>query len=421
MSSLRREVSELVGEINGELATPDWSPVIYLRRSVSRTELAALYGVADVAWVASLRDGMNLVAKEYVACQRDRAGVLLLSEFAGAAGEMGEAIRVNPYDEPGSADALERALTMPEDERLERQAALLGPNPQEQRDRLGGGFVAELRDSASRRGGRIRTRPGFPAEHPGAQAGLPGGDAAELLHRLRRHARPLAARPDRCRSRGPRWPRSSRRWPAAGGRPSRSSRAGRSSDLDRWFGHLKGIWIAAEHGALLRAPGDADWVPVRAGAYADWKDRVRPVLEHFAARAPGSIIEEKSYALAWHYRLVEPEFGDWLATEVVSALDQQLSGTDLAVLRGSKVVEVRFAWANKGEVAAYIGAQGPPADFELAIGDDRTDEDLFARLASDAWTIRVGTGPTRARFGVADPKAALGVLAALADTRPRRP
>ncbi len=415
---LRREVSELVGEINGELATPDWNPVIYLRRSVSRTELAALYGVADVAWVASLRDGMNLVAKEYVACQRDRAGVLLLSEFAGAAGEMGEAIRVNPYDEPGSADALERALTMPEDERLERQAALLGRIRKNNAIVWADGFVAELRDSNPSGNGESGygpvSQPNIPAlkrafreatqrncfvDYDGTLVPLaarpvdaiPGVAVAEVIAALARRRRTTVA--------------------IVSGRPV--------IDLERWFGHLKGIWIAAEHGALIRAPGTTDWMPLRAGAYADWKDRVRPVLEHFAARAPGSIIEEKSYALAWHYRLVEPEFGDWLATEVVSALDQQLSGTDLAVLHGSKVVEVRFAWANKGEVAAYIGAQGPPADFELAIGDDRTDEDLFARLATDAWTIRVGVGPTRARFGVADPKAALGVLAALAD-RSRR-
>jgi trehalose 6-phosphate synthase/phosphatase len=117
---------------------------------------------------------------------------------------------------------------------------------------------------------------------------------------------------------------------------------------------------------------------------------------------------------------VEPEFGDWLANEVAATLDQQLAGTELAVLRGSKVVEVRFAWANKGEVASRLRALGEAPDFELAIGDDRTDEDLFERLPDDAWTIRVGPGATRARFRVPRPAAALAILAALGAS-PRRP
>ena len=416
---LRREVSELVGEINGELATPDWSPIIYLRRSISRTELAALYGVADVAWVASLRDGMNLVAKEYVACQGERGGVLLLSEFAGAAGEMGEAIRVNPYDESGSADALERALTMPEDERLERQTALLARIRRNNALVWAERFVADLKEAgvtpegdvepwvtmqpnipALRRAFRSATRRICFLDYDGTLVpiaarpadAVPGAAVAEIVGALARRRNTTVA-----------------------------IVSGRSvADLERWFGHLHGIWLAAEHGALIRPPRAGEWSPLRAGTEAEWKDRVRPLLEHFAARAPGSTVEEKAFALAWHYRLVEPEFGVWLAADLAAALDQQLAGTDLAVLRGNKVIEVRFGWANKGEVASFIAANGPPADFELAIGDDRTDEDLFARLSPEAWTVRVGSGPTRARYGVPSPKAALALLSALTGTSNRR-
>ena len=111
-AELRREVSELVGEVNGDFGTPEWQPVVYLRRSVNKQELAALYSAADVAWVGPLRDGMNLVAKEYVACQHMGDGILVLSEFAGAAQELGEALRINPYDEVGTANTLVRALEM---------------------------------------------------------------------------------------------------------------------------------------------------------------------------------------------------------------------------------------------------------------------------------------------------------------------
>ncbi len=122
--ALRRQVNELVGEINGQFATPDWTPLVYIRRGISRAELVALYAMADVAWVSPLRDGMNLVAKEYVACKTGQDGVLVLSEFAGAAEEMGEALIVNPNDEERTAAIVETALAMPPDERQRRMSAL---------------------------------------------------------------------------------------------------------------------------------------------------------------------------------------------------------------------------------------------------------------------------------------------------------
>ena len=117
---LRSELNELVGEINGDLATAHWTPIVYLHQGVSREELAALYSLADIAWVTPLRDGLNLVAKEYCACKPDGNGVLVLSEFAGAAAEMGEALQVNPYNEDNVAETILRALRMDEAERVGR-------------------------------------------------------------------------------------------------------------------------------------------------------------------------------------------------------------------------------------------------------------------------------------------------------------
>ena len=122
--TLRRQVNELVGEINGQFGTPDWTPVVYIRRGISRPQLVALYAAADLAWVTPLRDGMNLVSKEYVACQQSGEGLLVLSEFAGAAEDMGEALMVNPYDEERTAAALESALALPADNRRPRMEAL---------------------------------------------------------------------------------------------------------------------------------------------------------------------------------------------------------------------------------------------------------------------------------------------------------
>jgi trehalose 6-phosphate synthase/phosphatase len=191
-------------------------------------------------------------------------------------------------------------------------------------------------------------------------------------------------------------------------------------DIARWFGDTPGLWLAAEHGALVRPPDGSAWEPLRAGADLTWKQAVRPVLEQFADSAPGSFVEEKELALAWHYRLADAEFGSWLANELVATLENLLAGTEATVLHGSKVVEVRFAWANKGELAGRLSAGARRGALILAIGDDRTDEDMFARLPRRAWTIRVGAGPTTARFRLAGPAAVVGLLHLVLD-RPGTP
>jgi len=185
------------------------------------------------------------------------------------------------------------------------------------------------------------------------------------------------------------------------------------ADLQRWFGHVPGLWLAAEHGALIRR-ASGEWEPLRAGGSTEWKARVRPVLEHFADRTPGSFIEEKEHGLVWHYRLSDPEFGGWVANELVHNLEQMLAETDRRAVRGHKAVEVRPVWAHKGNVVGWLEDNGRAPDFRLGMGDDRTDEDLFENLPPDAWTVHVGQGATRARFRLPDPWAVRAFLSELA-------
>ncbi len=410
---LRREVSELVGEIIGEFATPEWAPVVYLRRSVPRQELAALYAAADVAWVSPLRDGMNLVAKEYLTCQEGRPGVLVISEFAGAAQEMAEAIRVNPYDEEGSVDALVRALDMPEDERRDRMAALYERVRRGDAHAWAAAFLGTLREAAGERAadGSSQTLPLQVAEvcaaFAAAERRLVCVDYDGTLVAIA--ARPQDAVPteglDEILGHLAKSPGTTVLL-VSGRRPE---------DLDRWFGHVDGLWLAAEHGALLRAPGEPGWTPLHQGADDGWKEQVRPVLEHFVARTPGSTIEEKSFSLVWHYRQADPEFGEWLAKELADTLHALVAGTDLAILLGNKVVEVRFAWAHKGEALARLASEIAEPGITIAIGDDRTDEDLFERLSPDDWSVKVGPGATRARFRIAGPAEVRALLALLGD------
>jgi trehalose 6-phosphate synthase/phosphatase len=350
---LRREVNQLVGEINGELGTPDWTPVVYIHRPVSRPELIALYVAADVGWVTPLRDGMNLVAKEYVACHGGRDGVLVLSELAGAAAEMGEAFLVNPYDEERTAEIVARALELPPDEQRERMSALYQRVVRNNAAAWSERFLRNLRAAASTRSREFGEEPkplpteALLAAYRSAPRRLlfldydgtlvpfasrphevvPSGGVVEILSRL--SSRPCD------------------RVVLISGRPQ--------SDLERRFGGLPGLWLAAEHGAVFRRPGGAAWETLRPMLPVEWKGRVRPVLEHFVDRTPGSFVEEKEYSLVWHYRNVRPGVRR-LARERACG-DSRGDARGVRAVRGAGA-EVRRSQAVLGEQGRDRGADG---------------------------------------------------------------
>jgi len=397
---LRTEVNRLVGEINGQLGTPEWTPLVYINRSIERSELVGLYKLADVCWVGSLRDGMNLVAKEYVASKPDGDGVLVLSEFAGAAAEMGEALLINPYDEERTAATIKRALSLDEQERRLRMTALHNRVLRNDVFHWGERFLGSLEDAVSERGRYIDTQP----------QRLRAGDIRDAYLQASRRLLildydgtlvPFVKRPQLAVP--PPTVLELLKALASESGNCVALMSGRSTqNLERWFGNILQLYLVAEHGAELKTPSASTWESLRPQPPTDWKATVMPILEHFVDRTPGSFVEEKKYALVWHYRMAEPEFGEWLANELVSMLEAMLAETELRAFRGEKSVEVRPVWANKGEAFKRLLKEFPDPDFLLAAGDDRTDEDLFERLPADAWTVHVGAGPTRASYVVTD-------------------
>jgi trehalose 6-phosphate synthase/phosphatase len=404
---LRREVNELVGEINGQLGTPDWTPVVYIRRGISRAQLVALYRIADVGWVTPLRDGMNLVSKEYVACKDDGNGVLVLSEFAGAAEDLGEAHLVNPFDEAGTAAVLQNVLSLPDADRQRRMKSLHKRVHRNNVFAWSERFLALLSESAAARARlhshqpRLLNMPEITAAYlramrrllfldydgtlvgfaPRPELATPPAELPNLLTKLASHSQNCVI--------------------VISGR--------RRDDLSHWFGDIDGLWLAAEHGALLRPPASAEWEPLRPNFAREWMQRVYPVLEHFVERTPGSFIEEKECSLVWHYRMSDSKFAKWLAHELVAMLEQMLAETELRAIRGRKTVEVKPLWIHKGAIVERLERECGLADFKFAAGDDRTDEDLFEFLG-DAWTVRVGGGPSRARFLLPGPSEVLKLL-----------
>jgi trehalose 6-phosphate synthase/phosphatase len=411
--SLRRQVDELIGEINGEWSTPNWSPITYVRRNLPQSELAALYALADVAFVTPLRDGLNLVAKEYVACKSSGDGVLILSEFAGATAEMGEALIVNPYDEEAVGATLQRALTLDESQRRERMMAMYQRVNKNNVFAWGERFVDRLNDAIKSRSARRQ----------GDAVSLPTKDLLKSFIEAKSRlilldydgtlvpytTLPQDAVPDRGLLRLLSRLSQDRQTSAA-------VVSGRSqAQLQEWFGRTAGLWLAAEHGSVLRCPESGKWQNAHPGESSEWKSRLFPILEHFVDRTPGSFIEEKEFSLVWHYRMAEPEFGDWLANDLVANLEQMLADTPAKAVKGQKNVEIKLIWADKGQIYRRLIQEGNDPEFILAAGDDATDEDLFAQLPRHAWTIHVGRGLSQAKYYLADSRDVRELIALLVD------
>lgn len=207
---------------------------------------------------------------------------------------------------------------------------------------------------------------------------------------------------------------------AADGRNEVVIVSGRDRDaLTAWFGNL-GIGLVAEHGACVREPG-RPWQAM-VSSDARWKERVRPILDRYVHRTPGALVEEKEFSLAWHYRMAGPHAARSRAPELKHLLVNLTANLELSVLEGDRVIEVKASAFDKGQAAVtWLGRK--EWDFVLAVGDDRTDEDMFGALPEGAYTIKVGTEPSHARFGVAaaaDVRALLMRLTGLGPPRPRR-
>jgi trehalose 6-phosphate synthase/phosphatase len=405
-ASFRKQVEELVGRINGAMGTLDSVPIHYLHRTVTPEQLTALYCAADAMLVTPLRDGMNLVAKEYIAARADEDGVLLLSEFAGAAEELGEAVIINPYDENGMADSMAHAMAMGRAERTARMRALRRRVLSRPVNDWAKRFLSAVSDAAESRGGQQRLTD--PNEIEGLMRRVTGAARVVLvldydgtLVGLREM--PELAAPDASLLGLLTVLSTTCDVHLASGRPREV--------IDGWFGNLPiGLW--AEHGLWYRpAPGEP-WEK-RADVPTDWMPDIRARLEEFAARAPGARVEAKSASLAWHYRLVEPGSGEAQAAALRRELERLVAGRPLEVLEGHKVIEVRQAAVDKGSVIREIVARAPEGTLFVAIGDDRTDEDMFAALPPGGVAIRVGAGDSAAPYRLDSPTAVRALLGAL--------
>jgi trehalose 6-phosphate synthase/phosphatase len=393
--TMRLELEQTVGRIVGAHGTVHWTPLIYQYRNMSQDEIVSFYRLCDVAMVTPLRDGMNLVAKEFVASRPDRTGVLILSEMAGAVREMGEALIINPLHVEEYASALEQALTMSTAEQKRRMQAMQERLKRYDVTRWADEFVQTLvstqQSDAARRArsltGRAHTMLVQHYRSAPKRALLLDYDGTLVPFA----DKPRLAKPDKALL-------SMLDELARDPANDLLIVSGRSRvDLQEWFGHLP-VALAAEHGIWLRRR-DAEWTQLRT-VTSEWKESIRPILQLFVDRLPGALLEEKEYSLAWHYRKSDPDEANLRAKDLLDDLADYTRNIDVQVLEGNKVLEVRNTGVSKG-TAAVEWLTGRDPDFILAIGDDWTDEDLFRALPPSAYSVRVGLANTAARYYLA--------------------
>ncbi len=405
---MKNQIEALVGNINGKFGSPDWTPIIYMFRALTFSPLVALYSASHVALVTPLRDGMNLIAKEYVASRSDKTGVLILSEMAGASKELLEAVTINPNDRNEIAEALLEALEMPEEEQIRRNAIMQQRLRRYDVVRWATDFMEELKN-AKRMGQKYTSKVLNPSVRNGLLERCHQSNRRLLLLDYDGTLVPFATLPnnaipdesvlgilrDLCEE-----PRNE--IVIISGREK--------AFLDQWFSKYR-ISLVAEHGAWIKVR-DNGW-QMTAPAANEWKPRLKPLFERYADRVAGSFVEEKDFALVWHYRGAEPEPGKLAAQELKDHLLALTANLDLHVLQGNKTVEVRIAGVNKGIGGLRFLSQGP-YDFILCIGDDTTDEDVFSALPETAFSIRVGLGGTCAKHTIPDVQEVVRLLGEIA-------
>ena len=405
---LKRETDELVGRINGRLATVNWTPIWYFYRSMPFDDLIDLYTASDVALITPVRDGMNLVAKEYVATRIGGNGVLILSEMAGASKELQEALLVNPNNFEQVADSLKSALDMPLEEQKSRLDSLQKRIARYNVERWAAAFMSSLIAT------KTLTTPSpskkLDAGHLDAISTKFKNAAKKLLlldydgTLIGFHAVPSAAIPD---------PKLYELLDSLAADPTTEVAiiSGRDrTTLESWFGH-KEYTLITDHGVWLRKK-DKEWLSLERLKTA-WKEKIRPVMENFTDSTPGTFVEEKEYSLAWHYRRADADLGILRTMELKHVLTSLLANNSLSVLEGNKVLEVKSSNVNKGRAAARLTTL-EAYDFILAIGDDWTDEYMFEELPENAYTIKVGTQKTAARYYSDDVAQVRKILAHLA-------
>ena len=392
--NLKKETDELVGRINGKFATVNWTPIWYYYRAMNFDDLIDLYMNSDIAMITPLRDGMNLVAKEFVSTRVNLDGVLILSEMAGASIELFDSILVNPFDLDQMSESILKALEMPAKEQKRRMLTMQKRLSRYTVQRWAKDFIDNLSKKSSFNLEKETIEINKTIEKTIYKKFKKSSKKVLFLDYdgtlVKFNNDPELAVPDKnllkiLKSIN------------IQDKTEVFIVSGRDQFfLDKWFGKLN-INLVAEHGNFIKYSDSSKWLS-KNNDDIEWKNDVSPIFESFTDNTPGTFIENKKNTLVWHYRKTDPELAKRRIMELKTVLSSLIS-ENISVIDGNKALEVTNLSINKGNIINEL-LSNENYDFIFCCGDDASDEYMFNALPENSISIKVGEKNTSAKYFV---------------------
>ncbi|ORY94728.1 glycosyltransferase family 20-domain-containing protein [Syncephalastrum racemosum] len=410
-NELRAHISDVVSRVNSKFSTIAYQPIVFLHQDISFSQYLALLTAADVSLITPLRDGMNLTSHEYIVCQENHHGPLILSEFTGTYGSFGACLRVNPWDYRQVGNAIHEALSMSEEEKAARWGELyksIVTNSAQNfassilnelaRLRLTSNRIPRLDADEVKKAFLSSQRCLFLFDYGGTL--IPHGKSAGSrdLERLINVLSRLTQHPDSAV-----YVISGRTQP----------------NVERDLGSIPNLGLSAENGFYMKPRGE-DWQKMLTNVDLSWMPAVKEIFQYYTERTPGASIETKEISMVWHYRTApgsDAQFAAWQAAECQNHIaDSVNKNFSVYAITGRTNIEVLPHDVSKSTIAQRI-LQDIQPDFILSIGDDRMDEDMFAYLNKQAiprvFTCTVGLRSTEAKYYVPNVESVLSTLETL--------
>ncbi|KAG0634767.1 glycosyltransferase family 20-domain-containing protein [Tuber brumale] len=435
-STIEHQVAELVSHINGKYGSLHYSPVHHYPQYLDPDEYFALLRVADLGLITSIRDGMNTTSLEYIICQQETHGPVILSEFTGTAESLTDAVIVNPTNTKGVADTIATCLNLTPADKSKLQRKLYKYVITNTVQSWNSAFLAKLTMELSYNQGCPLT-PALDLKrlyttYNEMEKDLKTGGVGERIFMLDYDGTlthimddPVQATPSdkvvRCIKKLAQQ-QGNRVWIISGRD---------QAFLEKWLGHISELGLSAEHGCFMREPGSDKWVNLAERMNMSWSALCIDIFNRYTERTPGSFVERKSVAVTWHYRRSDQQLGESQAKECMAELESAMEerGYDVEVMTGKANLEVRPRFVNKGEIARKLvaEAEGTPA-MVFCAGDDTTDEDMFRALQQSdlpkerLFTVTVGPSskPTEANHHLLEPENVIECVGLLVGTvKPR--
>ena len=400
---LKKQTDEIVGRVNGKFASVNWTPIWYYYRSMSFDELIDLYTISDIAMITPVRDGMNLVAKEFVATRVDGNGVLILSEMAGASKELYESITVNPFDLNKMSDMILQAIKMPNKEQIERNRSMQERLSRYTVNYWANDFMKNLISRAKSNQNSVTNYFNLLEKNKLLEKLKLSNNKLIILDYdgtlVNFKDKPELALPDNN---------------LINILNDLSNIKGMDiaivSGRDKLFlednlGKLN-INIIAEHGHFFKKK-NKDWINL-GNIDKVFLNDIHAILQSFSDRTPGTFTEKKESGLVWHFRKTDPELAIERVVEIETVLNSLLTD-QFQILNLDKAIEVTSRKFDKGSAVNEL-TKNKKYDHIVCIGDDVTDENMFKSLNENSTTIKVGIKNTQARYYIEDPKGVVNLL-----------